>query len=57
MYNRTQEALQGVSQIAQQQRYLELINYRDNRISDTKHKAVVLGGYMKILNLMQRVVQ
>lgn len=57
MYNRTNEVLSGVSEIAKQQQYLELINYRDSKVNDTKHREVVLSGYMKILNLMQRAIR
>ena len=34
--------------------YLSLINDRKNKVDDMKHKAKVLYGYNKIMNLLSR---
>ena len=40
--------------IREQNLYLDLINNRDNRINDKKHKQTVLLGYYKLMNFINK---
>lgn len=40
--------------VQEQNRYLDLINDRGDKVEDELHKAKVLKGYAKIMNLLER---
>jgi hypothetical protein len=51
----TKQAQERMNMLVQQQNlYGKLINWRDDKINDIKHKEKVLRGYFKINQFLQR---
>lgn len=55
MTNKTVEQFNNeMVSVRLQSLYLDLINNRGDKVDDDKHKAKVLTGYNKIMNLLSR---